>query len=327
MQIFRIADPKDQPDRYPITENDRLYAKYIGQGDPKRICFRMREHGIGDDLHAMPSVEWLIQNGYDVTVTGKPFTRKCWESVGASFIDIFENGGMGFVKDHIGEFGVLYALNQWSVWDAGMYGYSPIPHMEQFANIVGATLPEKFSWIEKLQPNDWGHNDETYVIFAPESSTSWRCLSEWKSLEMFQGLQKVHKNVMWIGFDNGNSTLFKQRLDELKIERYHFDFFEDLIDAVYNCERVVGVDAGITNLAAALGRPVTGLFGLTDANPILRQFSKYVTTDLKIIQADFGSRCHAPCWGHPDNGFKNQKCCGIYEKAMCLETIKISDVV
>ena len=332
MRVFRAGIPNPKS----------VYAN-AGLGDIKKIGIHLRESGIGDDLHAMPAVSWLCDNGYDVTVIGTPFTRECWESCGAKFLNVFDVG-----MSKMMEFGRYYILNQWSVWEEMRLGYSPMPRFNQFAELVHAELPEKFSWLERLEP--WNSKHEMtweldykdvrkmkpYIVFSPAATSRWRMFPKWKSLWLFLCLRHKYHKVLWVesktkargGWNKIKSIPFELAMKLCFAKRYKCFSFREMMYLVYHSDRVVGVDSGITNLAAAFGKPVIGIFGITDGEVIMSQFKRYVAGEMNVIQGKgIEDRCKSPCWEFPENGFTDELCCGQYKEAACLKGIKIENIL
>lgn len=280
---------------------------FEGTGDEKSICLLFREHGIGDDIHAMPAVQWLVDNGFAVTVYARPFARKCWESVGATFFDIRETF-FGWVPMNAHKYGKIYSLSQWSVWDENIYGYSQIERFQYFAELIEAELPTSFSWIEKLQPKK--RDSEPYVLYAPESTGKWRTMRTWKHWLLYYQLRFKYKNLVWVGYNNGHRC----------------DSFQEMIDLVFNAELVIGMDSAILTLAIAFGVKFVGLFGFTGYDKGFEQFKRYIPINGKFIQGDNGKHCISPCYGSEEKGFRNNKCCGHYDYPKCLETITLQQI-
>ncbi len=284
---------------------------FYGTGDPKEICLLMRKHGLGDDLHAMPAVEGLVKAGYRVTVYAKTFTRKCWESVGAEFFEI-PRGHIGWMEANQHRFSQIHALNEWSVWESNIEGTGLHPISQIFAELIGAKMPDQFSWIEKLEAKR--HETSPYIIFSSESSSSWRSIPYRRAREIFNELRKIQP-VRWLQVGGHNP------LTEV------VPIFEDLIDLVYNARLVVSTDNGILNLASALGTSHIGIYGLTSPQSLNDSLKRYQTSESRYIAGNNGNRCQAPCWGSAENGFINEICCGEYRVPKCLQQIKVNEVI
>lgn len=177
--------------------------KTIGLGDSKKIAIAMNGHGIGDDISAMPAIAQKISEGFEVTVFCKPFSRKCWTSLGCkvypsvnpandnepyfkfgAFIgETFEGNREVFSLKN--RFGVIYETPQWSIWkredENGQISGAIFleDRIKAFAELIETTVPKFFSWEEVLKPYRF---TESYTLFAPDSASTNRTLLNQKKI-------------------------------------------------------------------------------------------------------------------------------------------------
>ncbi len=190
--------------------NNFLTYKTIGLGNPKKIAIAMNGHGIGDDISAMPAIAQKISEGFDITVFCKPFSRKCWTSLGCKVYpsvnpknELEENVKFGaFIGNNFegkrevftlkNEFGVVYETPQWSIWEKENGGVFFEDRIKAFADIIETTLPENFSWVNVLNPQKWNRD---FVLFAPDSATTTRTLLSQNRI--FRKLKKKFEVVVF----------------------------------------------------------------------------------------------------------------------------------
>lgn len=299
------------------------FTDYL-QGPEKSVCLLMVECGIGDDIHAMPTVHQMVQDGYDVTVYGQSFNRPIWGSLGVTFrVPQEKELGLWFRYQNMHTYGRVIGLNQWGIWEERERGFISTDRMQQFAEYVDGSLPKEFSWIEALKPNA---SEGEYILFAPESAEKWRSLPHHKAYELYWNLCAKHANIIWL----------TSKPSVTHPERRVCSTFEELRDLVFNAERVVSVENGISNLAAALNVPLTVMCGPTGPEHILDQFTRYIpdfTFDV-VLGANPGI-CRMPCYRSEKNGMEvvridnklERMCCGKYDTPFCMEYMNFNNVV
>jgi len=196
---------------------------YKVQGSGKGVAIVMSQHGIGDDISAMPAIKAKRDEGYEVTVFCKPFSRKIWQSLGCKTYPSVEviDGQEESIVSHdafIGNnfegerevfnlknrFEVIYKLNQWSIWQRrNGSNITWENRIHAFAELIETTVPNSFSWIEYLRPQRIPKDN--YILFAPDSASRARCLSSQKKL--FRELSKQGTVVMF-----GQDSMYHKRL-------------------------------------------------------------------------------------------------------------------
>lgn len=346
-----------------------------GDGPEKSVCLIMNACGIGDDLHALPVVWRMIQDGCDVTVYTKPFEGAIWESIGARVL-LPPTGGfqIDFDEQAKKQYGLIAKLRSWSTWQVPDNAGLPMGTIDYFASLLDATVPDSFSWIDILQPNLT--IGEPYVLLATESAEVWRTLPEERAFALYDELSKEH-NVIWLTHggklmpdeqiealayhlrlyhksvmitQHSAEPLTEERIEEwaenlrsekrkevsrMK-ERTHCRSFRELLNLVYNAERVYSVENGVSNLAGALGRELTVICGMTEPTNILGQYKKFNPSwSYEVITGEYPNNgiCKGPCWRRSDrgmlrpNGSPHELCCGYAGAPLCLHSLDVTKIV
>lgn len=125
----------------------RRATKTIGKGNPNDILVDIRENGIGDDIHSLPALWQKVQNGFNVTVTGREMNRKLFERIGCKFVSEKNTDGE-YIKKSINDFGIIYSLKMWCTehdFDARLTGAFK-ERFKQFADFIEVELPKSFNW-------------------------------------------------------------------------------------------------------------------------------------------------------------------------------------
>lgn len=300
--------------------------KTIGFGDSKKIAIVMTSHGIGDDIAAMPGIKAKREEGYEITVFCKPFTRKVWQSLGCKTypsIEGIEDDPLVYRLAFIGEnfqgerevidlkkeFGVIYDLNQWSVWEMDKIDAMYRNRIKLFAELIETTVPE-FSWIDTLKPQRRVDND--YVLYAPDSASKNRGIRNQKRL--YKGLKKLFpvkvlgqtrlyhykvkpllarhgkKDYLRIAFGNTVSFIanlfIKLNARPIDKDKILCKSFDEFLSYIYSAKLVISADNGIMNTARAFGIPCIGLHGITPAIAA-DQYKDFNNAPYEVIKCDY----------------------------------------
>lgn len=250
-----------------------------GAGPKDRVAVLAHVTGIGDAVHMAPSLAWMKGWGYDVHVSCRPFWQPMIERLGVSIIP-HEELSVGWVPSHVHEFGWIIDVTGWTfTHEIQTTGVPTLDRVDQIATILGADPPSPFDWTRLVPSVD--NVGAGPVVIALGGSTPKRT---WPHGMMLQAmLPKINAPAVLIGIDPHET----QYLD-----------FDSLAMALLRAPVVVATDNGMLNLAAALGRPVVGLFGPTDEWTILHQFDRWADNRHLVAvrtPARDGESCRRPC--------------------------------
>lgn len=284
--------------------------KHVGTGDPMSICVLFGHNGIGDDIHVMPALHQKIQDGYTVTVIGKEFTRLCFESVGCTF-----RKASGYEADHIQEnlkhYGAIYNMQMLCVeHDWYSEGNITKTRFEQAAEYLEVELPEKFNWdvafFKRFRKNVASGGS---ILYALTSSAALRTYPRQVEISALPHIYN-HPNI----FIGGAGYIAPD--------------FITLLGKILSASVVVSVDNGILAIALALGKPVVAVFGPTDANCVVHQFSKYRDmSNVTVLAPKQFAGCTLPCSTQKTRGFHvNGKCDYADGYSDCLTSIEPKDI-
>jgi hypothetical protein len=280
----------------------------VGTGNPRSIALLLHDNGIGDHIHAMPAIWQKVRDGFDVHVYSKPFTRRCFESIGCTW-HAMSGPQPGWLAENLGRYGKVYSLSQWCIeHEKATEGKPTLTRFEQFAELIEGELPEEFYWIDHLLPRlylpEWKAGR---VVLALDASMSHRSYPLRQSL--VRQLRRGGAHVTELG------TLPSQHQTKT---------FLELIGLISEAAVVVSVDTGPLALALALGTPTVALFGPSDDVSILEQFARYrPSMSATVIRSANMGGCAGPCNWH--NGWKqNGKC---LESADCMREIEVETVL
>jgi ADP-heptose:LPS heptosyltransferase len=174
-------------------------CKTLGTGSEKSVCLFAIVNGIGDAVHMLPALSQMLSDGYELTVYCRAFHVPIYEAINVQHVIACESEseiGISWAAENEHLFGSWYSLHSWGGWYCDSHGHHDTGTMQEFADIVGTTLPESFSWIDTLKP-ERGLTDGKYILFAPDSAESWRSLSLEQANEFYTALQK-QGNVVWL---------------------------------------------------------------------------------------------------------------------------------
>ncbi|MDE1946193.1 MAG: hypothetical protein KGH93_03310 [Patescibacteria group bacterium] len=293
-----------------------------GTGDG--LCLLMKQTGIGDDVHAIPSLSQLD----DATIFCRPFTRKALQRTGARTFEVRDNTAynvngyedfpeeipldLSFYHLYKSRFGKIISLNSWSCWDTDEVGYSRTGMLEYFAELIGVTLPDEFSYREFFGLREREPKD--YILYIPESTENWRTIPKDQARMLGVLLGRNFPNV---------------------IPLKHCETFEEMINVVDGAKAVVSVENGVLNLAAALGVPVVGLHGATSPDHTIDRLKRYGEFKEENVLGSPPPQCKYPCYRKHERGMqwvktnagREQRCCGLYHEPKCLVQLDREAVV
>lgn len=299
---------------YKLNPSNRI----AGSGPKGSVCLLMtRENGIGDAINALPVVAEFAKNK-DVTV----YTQfpELWERIGVAVEGVRPAGESGTCEwtesgeltDHLWErkefpkYEVTYRLNGWGAWDDFTNGATILSRFQQLASYLGCKVPFEFDYVAALDPQD-ENQEKGYTLFSPDSNSMERTLPEARALELYDALSKKYE-VLWIP---------KLR----KAEN-----IRELVNLVWNADRLIGIDNGVAHIAGALGVPAILIGGMTNVRSIFSQYLFYNPSwNLRAIQQP-GHGCKSPCYRQAQRGFTNQKCCGTSIIPLCMNSLNVSHV-
>lgn len=207
----------------------------------------------------------------------------------------------GVVNEH--RFERIISLAHWGGWECTELGYHTKGTIEQFAEIVGHRVPERFNWVEVLKPEYEPGAD--YVLFNPKSVEHWRTLPPDQADRVHRELVMKHGCVV-------------------RMEGNECDTVDELFALVYNAAMVVTVEGGVSNIAGAFDRNTVVLSGMTDVWATMDQYVAHHGGDNTVeLRGATIEGCDAPCYRQASKGFKNGKCCGDSDEPLCLARLDI----
>lgn len=291
---------------------ERSTYQLDGTGPKGTVCLLMfgrmsRSCGIGDDIAILPIVAELCKTH---TVTIYTVHPEIFASVGATVHSMdskleWASDGTLFTSDWDGNNLALYErifkMGGGCIWEDSEYMEKSRPRFEVYADMLGVPVPESFDYVAALNPEK--SDRAVYTILASESADNWRTLPMNEAKELYTELSKG-REVVWLGVGTVAHS------------------WRELIDLVYNAEKVIAVDAGIAHLALALKKPTAVLGGITDARTIYSMYGG----EAYFFQGTW-SECLSPCWRQPSRGFRERRCCGTYTKPKCMQSIDIQQVL
>lgn len=274
--------------------------KYVGSGNPKRICILFSCNGIGDDVTLLPALWQKKQEGYDITIHTRMFSAPIFERMGIEVVDgIDEVGALGTIDILQTQFGAIYDMYKFLlVHDQEDGGTITKSRFQQCADILETTLPDKFDFKTYLLPNADAPKREK-IVFAPRSYAKQRSYPFIE--EGFQALDSVWETQCIGLFQQPNLS------------------FEELIQTIYDAKCVISVDTGILHLALALETPTVAIMGGTDEYGIVYPYGKYVSTvNVAVLRSHTTDKtCQRPCSYHSSRGYGiNGKCSSGYTDCM-----------
>ncbi len=276
------------------------------EGPKDSVLLCMYHCGLGDDMHALPTVSRMVRDGLRVTVNCKPFHVPIWKGIGCVTTSLPEPFGLTWYEENEAEYGRIVSLFSWGGWECHETGGHRAGTMDEFAEIVRHPLPESFSWIETLNPNYIP--SEPYILFNPHSVEVWRTLPQSVADRIASELRQTGTPVRIL------------RPDECAT-------WHGLLDLIYNAAIVVTVEGGVSNIAGALNKNLLCLTGMTEIESTVGQYRRYIP-DLhyEVLEGFQPTGCSMPCYRQPNRGFKNDKCLGSFDKPLCLNNINIARV-
>lgn len=146
-----LAKIEQRGDRHLFRERP---WKYAGLGPTMKIAVVYQapngSNGIGDYVHAMPALCAKVAAGFDVHVYSSEFFRPFIERSGATYHDC-KAMGIGWLADAQKIYGTVYMLTFWCIkHDELTFGDVTKDRFAQMADYLETTLPETFSWKERL---------------------------------------------------------------------------------------------------------------------------------------------------------------------------------
>ena len=287
-----------------MNDLNKTNAVRYSDGPRGTVLLDMYACGIGDDMHALPVVWGMVQDGFAVTINCKPFRNPIWQRAGAHVINKTELGLVWGVENAY-KYERIISLTHWGGWECGELGYHTKNTTEQFAEIVGHRVPEYFDWHAVL---DVKQSSGDYILYNPNSVEHWRTLPP-------ESAQRVERELVMTGM----------RVERIGMESC--STIDELLEAVNNAAIVVSVEGGVSNIAGALKRPTVILAGMTDTGAVMDGFRAY-TPELPVLEVRGATvyGCDAPCYRKPERGFENGKCCGVHDAPQCLARLDVDRV-
>lgn len=280
-----------------------------GLGPKDSICLLLHRNGMGDDIHSMPAIAAKIAEGFNITVYSRPFTRRCFESLGCIWHHQRE-ADSDFMKLATRQYGQIISATQWCTHhELATNGKPVLDRFEQFAKILDVDLPREFSWLEALMPGA-SRSPRESITLASYSDATTRSYPHAISLREMM-LDAYGNEVYPIG---------------PILHQSYFDSFDELLLHITKSKLVVATDSGILAVALALNVPTIAIFGPTDERIVAEQFRRYHDDlILHVIRSEREDRCHRPCGFHPANGYaENSRCVSF---ADCLAEIQPEEIM
>ncbi len=291
----------------------RTREQYQLNGTGIGTCLLMVQCGIGDDICAMPAVASL--KGLITIYTHHP---DLWAALNVTVVTVKADNmtcsnGEYLLPDwdnaHLTKFERIFKLNNWGGWEDDEQGFNSRPRFEQLADLLEVKLkPFDFKAALNVQNSE----QKDYTLLAVESNEHWRSLPS--ARDTLNALRLTGEKVVWL-------TEFPNSRPEAR----RCKTWAELLETVASARRVIAVDNGIAHIAAALGKPLTILGGMTNVRDIFSQYGNPFET----IQAPF-DECQSPCYRNPLRGFGRGlrgKCCGVYDSPRCMESITPHEIL
>lgn len=290
---------------------------HIGTGPAHRIALLVHDNGIGDHIHAMPAIWQKIRDGFEVHVYSRPFTRRCFESVGATW-HAMEGPSPGWIDAHAAHYGRIYSLSQWCMThERETEGRPTLTRFEQFAALIETTLPgDEFTWLRHFDAtaNAATAGQYNYIVVALEATLHQRSYPYRQSLVRL--LRQEGYTVIELGGGPG---------------RHQCATFDELTSLIYWAKLVVSVDTGPLAVALSMRIPTVALFGPSDSASVVEQFARYnydLPTQATVIRSHTYGGCDAPCNFHAANGWQVEgKCRRIADCMAGIEPEEVLNVI
>lgn len=278
-----------------------------GAASEKKICILLKNNGIGDAIHAMPAIHQKIQDGYQITVVAESFYEEWFTRLGVEFIAAQEHM-IGFVEENKHKYGKFYSLRQWCIQhDEQTHGSPYISRFQQFADLIETSLPPTFDWQPILQPQPSATT--VTVALGLDSTSMQRGYPHQRELRSL--LRR--NNISFADIGNGRGKVTGGTLSEI-------------VNHIFNAEKVVAVDSGILAIALALHKPVVALFGPTTPQIIADQFTSYSDIRLTVLQ-EMQRGCQMPCNFQQEKGFGVNGKCKKRSVAECMQAITPEKII
>lgn len=289
-----------------INDLTKDTCTHYGEG-PERSLFVLHEStGLGTVPHAMPTLWNLKQQGYSITVNCRPFQVPMYETLGIVVTSEHEPFGPYRTMQLLKTNRRIVTCKSWDGWECWDNGTHEIGTMEEYANILHADLPESFSWLDLWKPQSI--NKPSYILFNPNAYELWRSLPSDVADKIESELRKY--------------------ADVVRIKGSEYPDWQTLRDITFNARTVVTVEGGISNVAGAMNVPMVIMAGVTDAEPHVGQYRRYIRhlnfIEIKGFQPN---GCAMPCYRQPSKGFINNKCLGVNTEPLCLKRIDVDRVI
>lgn len=342
------------------------FGTYKQVGFGTGVALVMNDHGIGDDIMAMPVIESLVSSGKEVTVFCKEFTRSVWTSLGCKVYPSWhskgtEEYGFGTIEGSafIGSnfegkrevfelknrYEVIYTLNSWSTWESYEVGECKRTPMQLLADLVGVKLPETFDYLKYLKPS---YSTEEYIVFAPESVNRYRRISNEK--KKYRALVKEYGNVKLLGkaeIDISGKYLvhfakgLKSKYIKAKFNlhnawlRFSYKSFDSHKTICKTFEELVSLIYNAKLIVTA----DNGIMNISRAlgKPVVAEFG---FSSAKFLAGQYEKYTDSPyktiqgsykgcsiCNGKGYRGFEKDICLGKYERAKCMDSITVDELL
>jgi hypothetical protein len=241
------------------------------------------------DIWSALNVTVVTVSGDNITCSNGEYLDPLWDEV------------------HLPKFERIFKLNNWGGWEDDEQGFSSTARFKQLAKLLEVELkPFDFSLLGAAI------TDDGYTLLATESSEHWRSLP--RARNVLDALRAAGEQVVWL------TEYPNSRREALRCKTW-----AELLDTVARARRVISVDSGIAHIAAALGKPLTIVGGMTNVRDIFSQYKN----PFDVLQSPF-DECKSPCYRNPSRGFGagfRGKCCGRYESAQCMDSIQPGQII
>lgn len=277
----------------------------ICDGPPHKVLLAALHTGLGTTVHALPAISQLISEGYEVTVNCKEFQRPIYEAIGCQTITIGEPFGLSWYMQHGRDYGKVVSLATWDQWQQWLFGKNISGTIEAFADILGTTLPEEFSWRKTFEVEDV---EDDYILFAPNALERWRTLPKEVADQVEEGLREFGTVI--------------------RLEGTECPDWGSLCSLISRAAYVVGVESGILNIAGSLNKKMLALIGMTEVETTIEQYRKYLPDlEYRVVKGFQPEGCAMPCMRQRDRGFFNDRCLGKHNLPQCLSHLNIQNVL